>query len=42
METIINTEFKTEFIKIMDEVFNDFEFEFEFKISLWDFFKFKK
>jgi hypothetical protein len=40
METIIDTEFKTEFIKIMDEVFNDFEFEF--KISLWDFFKFKK
>jgi len=40
METMIDTEFKTEFIKIMDEVFKDFDIEFEF--SIFDFFKFKK
>lgn len=38
METMIDTEFKTEFIKIMDEVFKDFDIEF----SIFDFFKFKK
>jgi division protein CdvB (Snf7/Vps24/ESCRT-III family) len=40
METMIDTEFKTEFIKIMDEVFKDFDIEFEF--SIFDFFKFEK
>jgi hypothetical protein len=42
METtmVIDTEFKTEFIKMMDKVFEDFDIEFEFKIL--DFFKFRK
>lgn len=40
MEKMIDKEFKTEFIKHMDEVFKDFDIEF--KINLWDFFKFKK
>ena len=34
--TMIETEFKTEFIKIMDEVFKDFDIEFE--ITLLDIF----
>lgn len=32
MDTMIDTEFKTEFIKMMDEVFKDFDFDIDFNI----------
>jgi hypothetical protein len=39
---VIDTEFKTEFIKMMDKVFEDFDIEFEFEFKILDFFKFRK
>lgn len=32
---MIDTEFKTEFIRIMDEVFEDFDFDFELDFSIF-------
>ena len=33
--TMIDTEFKTEFIRMMDEVFKDFDFDFELDFSIF-------
>jgi hypothetical protein len=43
MDTMmIDTEYKTEFIRIMDEVFEDFDFDFELDFSIFSIFKSKK